>query len=354
MWLTHVPDGGTQRAVKRARGSISCSLKGFLSSYHKRGPSFPRQIPIDCADGGYVRTVEAQLVKQIDLGIHSAKLKVGFRGDSILNFRTMAKSSKSNRTRTCQEHLETVFSSVFGPCDIDHQAWAGARVAEITKFIREGPSFDFLCKKSLRHARRAASLSILLGRRRPGSTRNLQNIDDLQRGQLEPLSRVQAGVHGNPAQRDATNDLRARGVTWVALEVRDSNRDAYAGELDAVRDKIIRCARHAFVSEVSCVDAWSTGSQPRNGAPCAKLLQSRWNSTGWHQCRRLSLPLDSRLNHIRGTCGNRPCAMTLASVQMDAHFVCSIGGCLPPDIAGHAVKLVNTKSDLPVHLPPFR
>ena len=140
MWLTHVPDGGTQRAVKRARGSISCSLKGFLSSYHKRGPSFPRQIPIDCADGGYVRTVEAQLVKQIDLGIHSAKLKVGFRGDSILNFRTMAKSSKSNRTRTCQEHLETVFSSVFGPCDIDHQAWAGARVAEITKFIREGPS----------------------------------------------------------------------------------------------------------------------------------------------------------------------------------------------------------------------
>ena len=222
------------------------------------------------------------------------------------------------RTRTCQEHLETVFRSVFGPCDIDHQAWAGARVAEITKFIREGPSFDFLCKKSLRPARRAASLSILLGRRRPGSTRNLQNIDDLQRGRLEPLSRVQAGVHGNPAQRDATNDLRARGVTWVALEVRDSNRDACAGELDAVRDKIIRCARHAFVSEVSCVDAWSTGSQPRNGAPCAKLLQSRWNSTGWHQCRRRNL------------------------------------AAVPPDIAGHAVKLVNTKSDLPVHLPPFR
>ena len=169
MWLTHVPDGGTQRAVKRARGSISCSLNcaapcASASFEHQQRP-LPKQRPQAPIHASRSRSRSLPV-------IHSAKLKVGFRGDSILNFRTMAKSSKSNRTRTCQEHLETVFRSVFGPCDIDHQAWAGARVAEITKFIREGPSFDFLCKKSLRPARRAASLSILLERRRPGSTRN--------------------------------------------------------------------------------------------------------------------------------------------------------------------------------------
>lgn len=87
----------------------------------------------------------AQLSTQTQPPQISSKLKVGFRGDSILHFRTTAKSSKSNRTKTCQEHLESVFRPVFGPCDIDHEAWAGAKIADITKSILEGPNFDFFC-----------------------------------------------------------------------------------------------------------------------------------------------------------------------------------------------------------------
>lgn len=75
--------------------------------------------------------------------LSSGKVRVGFRGDSLLM--TRADGERKRKFKSFQAELESAFYSAFAERAIDYYPHAGASVREIAKTIRDGPHFEILC-----------------------------------------------------------------------------------------------------------------------------------------------------------------------------------------------------------------
>eukprot|EP00931_Biecheleriopsis_adriatica_P087832 TRINITY_DN62248_c0_g1_i1.p1 TRINITY_DN62248_c0_g1~~TRINITY_DN62248_c0_g1_i1.p1 ORF type:complete len:850 (-),score=148.94 TRINITY_DN62248_c0_g1_i1:56-2605(-) len=100
-----IKDGRDLLNVIKGDSFASLSDEGFMSSYNKRGPSFPRQLPFGCADGEYVRSLESQFVKTVTLSSHAL---VRYVYQAIKLHRT----NKSDDTLVNHTNLPVYFGSV--------------------------------------------------------------------------------------------------------------------------------------------------------------------------------------------------------------------------------------------------
>eukprot|EP00931_Biecheleriopsis_adriatica_P082564 TRINITY_DN56019_c0_g1_i1.p1 TRINITY_DN56019_c0_g1~~TRINITY_DN56019_c0_g1_i1.p1 ORF type:complete len:325 (-),score=70.29 TRINITY_DN56019_c0_g1_i1:46-1020(-) len=70
-------------------------------------------------------------------------LKIGFRGDSLMQTKTNGRKKKSG---SFVSEVEAAFEDLVGKDGLlDYKAWAGLGIDEISKQLQNGPAFDILC-----------------------------------------------------------------------------------------------------------------------------------------------------------------------------------------------------------------
>ncbi|CAJ1386502.1 unnamed protein product [Effrenium voratum] len=91
-----------------------CSDEGFLSSHHKRGPSFPHQSPAPCAEGVYSDQVQRQVTTYVELkGVSLVRyvyqaMKLQREGkpkDTLANYTNIYVYAGSSSQPSCQQTL---------------------------------------------------------------------------------------------------------------------------------------------------------------------------------------------------------------------------------------------------------
>eukprot|EP00442_Polarella_glacialis_P017547 CAMPEP_0115086876 /NCGR_PEP_ID=MMETSP0227-20121206/22874_1 /TAXON_ID=89957 /ORGANISM="Polarella glacialis, Strain CCMP 1383" /LENGTH=809 /DNA_ID=CAMNT_0002476473 /DNA_START=82 /DNA_END=2511 /DNA_ORIENTATION=- len=91
--------------VVKGEANKGLSDEGFLSSHNKRGPSFPRQLPTQCADGAFAKSIEAKLVQRVELRSHAL---VRYLYQAI----KLQREGKSDETLANYTNLHVYFGSV--------------------------------------------------------------------------------------------------------------------------------------------------------------------------------------------------------------------------------------------------